>query len=343
MKITKKIITRLRFPYAIKLFKCWEGKRIFAASQVIDKCVMFTTEGGDIKTVLEKCGGTMDLHSINDKPDFLAIQGFYKDFNAEKSGIIKVLRNSDGSFTSERYIELPFVHRFCIVNIKGIRFILASTLCGNKDFKEDWSKPGMVYIGRLTDSLKEKCDLQPLIRNISKNHGMFVGTHNKKEVVIVTGTEGVFEINIPSDPNNDWRYRRILGKEVSDVSVFDIDSDGQDELIVIEKFHGDNMIIYKCFDNEYRPIFTYPISFGHVIWSGNVFGKPSIILGYRGANGALIKLSKKPGEDFYMDVNIIDENESPVNIEVLQEYKTFKVFSSSDKKERIVLYELRQH
>jgi hypothetical protein len=35
--------------------------------------------------------------------------------------------------------------------------------------------------------------IKTFIKNINKNHGMFVGTHNRKEVVLITGTEGVFE------------------------------------------------------------------------------------------------------------------------------------------------------
>lgn len=343
MRITRKIVTTLKYPYAIKLFNCWEGKRVFVASQEIDKCIMFTTEGENIKNVWENNGGTMGLCSLNNKPDFLAIRGFFKGFNAKNAGIIKVLRNSDGSFITERYIDLPFVHRFCIINIMDVKFILASTLCETKDFKEDWSKPGMVYIGRLPDNLSQKCKLKPLIKNITKNHGMFIGTHNRKEVVMITGKEGVFEIYIPKKPDSEWKYKRILKNEVSDIYVFDIDGDGQDELITIEKFHGDSMVIYKYFNREYKPVYTYPISFGHAIWSGNIFGKPSIILGYRGANGALIKFSKKPGKDFYMDIIVIDENESPVNIEVLQEDDVLRVFSSSDRRERIMLYELREY
>jgi len=343
MRITRKIVTKLKYPYAIKVFDCWEGKKVFVAPQVMNKCVMFTTKGENIKTVWENNGGTMALCPLNNKPDFLAIQGFFKGFNAHNAGIIKVLRNHDGSFVTERYIDLPFIHRFCIVNIVDSKFIIASTLCETKDFKEDWSKPGMVYVGRLPDDLSQKCELKPLIKNITKNHGMFVGKHNRKDVVMITGKEGVFEIYLAKRPDSEWKYERILKNEVSDISVFDIDEDGQDELITIEKFHGDSMVIYKYVNGEYKPVYTYPVSFGHVIWSGNIFGKPSIILGYRGANGALVKLSKKPGKDYYMDIKFIDESESPANIDVLQEDDVFRIFSSSDGRGRAMLYELRKN
>ena len=345
MRITKKIITELKHPYAIKVFNCMEGKRIFVASEVVDKCIMFNPKGKDIKTVWENNGGTLALWPLNNKPDFLAGQGFFKGFNAYNACIARVIRNQDGSFTSKRFINLPFIHRFCVVSVKDTMFLIAATLCENKEFKEDWSKPGMVYICQLPHDFSQGCKLNPLIKNITKNHGMFVGKHNKKDVVLITGEEGAYEIYLPDTPNSEWKYVRIFDNEVSDISVFDIDEDGQDELVTIEKFHGDTMKIYKHINGNYKLVYEFPISFGHVIWSGNIFGKPSIILGYRGANGALVMLRKKPGpgKEYNMEITYIDENEAPTNIDVLQEDDVFRIFSSSGARERVMLYELREN
>jgi len=342
MRIIRKIITELEEPYAIKVFNCLEGKRIFVAN-LIDKCIMFNPEGNNIKAVWENNGGTMVLWPLNDKPDFLAVQGFFKGFNAYNACIVRVVRKHDGSFDTKRFMDLPFIHRFCVVSVKDAIFLIAATLCENKDFKEDWSKPGIVSICQLPHDFSQRCELKPLIKNITKNHGMFVGKHNKKDVVLITGEEGVYEIYLPDDPNSEWKYERILDNEVSDISVFDIDEDGQDELITIEKFHGNSMKIYKYISGNYKLVYEFPISLGHVIWSGNIFGKPSIILGYREANSALVMLRKKPGKEYNMDITYIDENVDPTNIDVLQEDDVFRIFCSSGARGRVMLYELREN
>jgi hypothetical protein len=42
MRITKKINTKLKHPYAIGCLNVGKVKEFFAASQVIEKCIIFT-------------------------------------------------------------------------------------------------------------------------------------------------------------------------------------------------------------------------------------------------------------------------------------------------------------
>lgn len=342
MIIKKKVITCLEEPYAIKVFNCVEGKRIFVASQVIEKCVMFNSRGEDLKIVWENNGGTMALWPLNEKPDFLAVQGFFKGFNANNATITKVIRNENGSFDMKSFIDLPYVHRICTVNVKNEKFLIAATLCEKKEFRNDWSSPGMVYIYQFQKDFSQKYILKPLIKNITKNHGMFIGKYNRKDVVMITGEEGVYEICLPIHHDDEWKINHIFNHEVSDISVFDIDQDGIDEIITIEKFHGNSVNIYKYIEGNYSIVYSFPVSFGHVVWSGNIFGKPSIILGYRGKNGALILLRKKPGKAYKMDIIYIDDSEGPANIDVLQEDDVFLIYSTSIDNGRVILYELSE-
>ena len=67
------------------------------------------------------------------------------------------------------------------------------------------------------------------------------------------------------------------------MAVCDLDGDGQEELAVIEPFHGDAFVIYKKDGGQYREIYRYPtpVSFLHAIWGGRLCGENVFLAGCR--------------------------------------------------------------
>jgi len=63
-----------------------------------------------------------------------------------------------------------------------------------------------------------------------------------------------------------------------------LNQDGENEYAIIAPFHGNVMEIRKINDGRrYETIYTYPhkMEFAHAVWAGEIFGKPTVILGIR--------------------------------------------------------------
>ncbi len=50
---------------------------------------------------------------------------------------------------------------------------------------------------------------------------MQITRFNDEQVILISGSEGVFCIQVPGQ-NNPWRYTRLIDHEVSDIYLFDI-------------------------------------------------------------------------------------------------------------------------
>jgi hypothetical protein len=338
MNIQKDIVASLSFPYSICIFE-GDTRRVFTASEKKGACVHFPLDGGEAETVWDgDLGGTTGIAQIPGRErEFLAIEGFYKGLQCETAGIMHVWEK-DGAWRTERVFDLPFAHRICTVERDGVVFVIVCSLCAGKDNFEDWSKPGTVYLGRWTG--QGPLVMEPIVEGIHQNHGMFKGTLDGREVILVSGRDGVFEIAIPERADGAWPCRKLIDEPVGDVCACDIDEDGEDEIVAIKGFHGNEMAVYKRVDGTWSTVYSHPISFGHFVWSGNIFGHNAIITGYRRSNGALVLLRKVPGE-WRFDIDYLDQLISPINIEVVPGVRPV-VYATSESTHQVLRYTLEE-
>ena len=61
------------------------------------------------------------------------------------------------------------------------------------------------------------------------------------EVLLIAGSEGLYEVAVPGGADIPWRAERLLDREISDAVTVDLDGDGVEELVTIEGFHGDEI------------------------------------------------------------------------------------------------------
>ena len=346
MKTTKKVLHELPFAYSILVYESKRGKRVIAATQGRMEpgqtgCISFNAlDGSALETVWSTPGGTMTIVSINESEEFFVTHEFYRGFEARKAKVVHVKRNDDGTYTCNNYIDIPFLHRFCVMTVEDEKWIVGATLCDDKDNRDDWSKAGRIYAGRL--EYPKPCDFKEIKGGIFKNHGLYHGPHNQKpQVAIFSGIEGAFEVIPPVKKNGDWKVEQLLQFEISEIRVFDFDGDGVDELVTIECFHGDRLNIYKKTDTGYEKVYSYPVAFGHAIWCGKIFGRPSILIGYNQANVALYLLTLKKVSPFSMEVTMLDELEGYQNLDVWDDGKYFRIYTAGASG-KIIMYTLEE-
>lgn len=317
--IIKERLAQLPMCYSITLME-YQGKEycLSASEECEGKIVMVDTETKEVSEITGLAGGVMAIVPIPEEDGaFLAIQKFYPIFDSRLaeivycrlSGEIKPIMEADVKL----FAQVPFVHRIALTGKPGKREVLVATLCKDKDFIDDWSQPGSVYLyeadsewnGRRTDIITN---------NIFKNHGMFTYKKRGGEFIMVSGEGGIWGID------QKYQFRMLCPAPVSDLCLFDVDGDGKDEIVCIAPFHGDHMQVIKSIPGGWSTVVDEPVNFGHAIWAGMCNSAPVVISASRGGAKEL-KLYRMLFKQEEVEVNttIIDEMVGASNLTVKED------------------------
>jgi len=343
MKIEKRILSELEMVYSVSTNRLKGEMCFMAATEGHGKCLLFSPPDWKVSTIWEGPGGTMSLIPIQERnSSFLAIQGFFPIFQAENTSIVYVQPPEvvSNPWKVKKVIDLPFVHRIDIVKVDGSPFLVASTLCGGKEFKDDWSKPGTVYAGQIPEASNTGWSIIPILEGVSKNHGLHVKKLQGRQVILVSGAEGVFMLQVPVEPGAPWNHKCLIDHEVSDIYVSDIDDDGDDEIITIEPFHGNQIVIYKVIEGRWKPVRRESTNFGHVIWAGKILNESCIIGGGRAGEKELVLLYPQKDITLPMKHVIIDENVGPTSLVVVHKTNYDVICSANHGVGEVALYQL---
>lgn len=339
MNIKKKVIASFDKLYAIAVIM--QNNRpisYLAATEGEGKCVAVNTKTGAPKTLWEQPGGTMTICQLNNSGDFLAVQKFLPVFAAENAEIVYGKRLQDGNYDIKKCIDLPYIHRFDILEIDGGKMFVGATLCGGKESQQDWSKPGRVYVGEIPENPENGIRLKVILEGITKNHGFCTTYYNGEKVVLVSGSEGLFRITPPSKCDGLWKTDKIFNREISDMAVVDFDNDGVDEIAVIEGFHGNQLTVNKLQNGEWVKIYELNISFGHAVWGGKLLGKNRLIVGYRRDKKELLCITK---EEKGVETILLG-NGGPSQINVIPSEDQAIIYSADREAGEAVLYTVSQ-
>jgi len=344
MEVEKQHLADLGDAYATGLIDIGGESCLLVGPETRGRPLKFTPpEWTEEEPILDELGGCMNVKSFSQIDDsFLAIEGFYPVFQSEGAGVMLVQKNSDGNWEKQRILDLPFVHRIEEVQVGGDSFLVASSLAAAKDSPEDWSEPGATYVGRITDVPSESPEMEEVLSGVHKNHGLHVTEINGSRSVLITGQEGIFSISVPSSASGDWKTDKLVDHEVSDVFVADLDDDGEPEFVTIEPFHGDTLGLYKKGEGNWKRQSTYPLNFGHVVWAGELLGKPRVIAGSRDGEAELACL--KVGEES-LELKkdfVLDRGVGPAQISVLSRPDSEIVFSANNGADEVASYRIHK-
>ncbi|KFX56711.1 hypothetical protein FDC50_01350 [Clostridium botulinum] len=341
MKFEKKSLTELHRCYATGSTIVNGERHILLATEGEGACYSYIGDDFKQSTVWDGPGGTMSMIPIPGKNgDFLAVQNFFPTFQSEKATIVWARPTENDSWDVKKILDLPYVHRFDILSANGVNYFLGSVLCNSKQFKDDWSDPGKIYVGVLPEDLSKPIELRVIKEGLTKNHGYCRTTWDGKMAGIVTSEEGAFVVTPPQNEGEEWRVEQIMNRPISDIAVVDIDEDGEDELITIEDFHGSNFLINKKIDGEYKEIYKYPkeMDFGHVVWGGKLRGIPSIIGGYRRVEKELFVIQCEDKENLKFKTQVIEAGVGPSNVAVVHEKNRDIIISANRELGEAALY-----
>lgn len=322
MKFEKKFLRNLNRCYATSSTVINGERHILLATEGEGACYSYKGENFEESTVWDGPGGTMSIIAIPERNgDFLAVQNFFPTFQSENATIVWAKPKENGEFEVKTLFKMPYIHRFDILSCGGKHYFIGATLCTTKEFKEDWSNPGKIYVAEIPKDLNTPFEFKIIKEGLTKNHGYCRGAWKGKVAAFVTSEEGVFAVIPPEDEKSDWLIEQITDRPTSDIAILDIDEDGEDELVTIEDFHGGNFLISKKIDGEYKVIYKYPkkFDFGHVVWGGNLRGIPTIIGGYRRDEKELFIIQCDNKENLTFKTQVIESGVGPSNVAVIND------------------------
>lgn len=261
-------------------------------------------------------GGCMSIIPFEHRTgEFLAVNEFYLKVTPSKSKIVWGKKTATGWQIKDLF-SLPYVHRFDIYHVGGVDYGIFATIAKNKEFKEDWSLPGQIYVSRLPEDLNEEIKLELLVDGLYRNHGYCRGTKNG----IVCGYFGSDQglIRVSPDPNGtgQWTVEKILDGQIGEIALSDINNDGREELMTIEPFHGNSIKVYKEVEGKYVVDYVYPneVDFAHTLTGKRIRGVNSFVAGVRRVDAELFILQYLNNE---YKVTYVDKGQGPANIDVV--------------------------
>lgn len=319
---------------------------LLVAAEKQNKCLLFDLEGNLLETVWEKPGGTMSIAQIpSSNGCFLATQRFYSPNDSAAAEIVYVSPNGKNGWQVRPVAQLPFVHRFDILERGGQQYVVACTLKSAHNHKDDWSAPGKIWVAELpTDIDMKDADTNPLQFTVlqdglTKNHGFCHIRNESGSSALVGAEEGVFRVTPPDLPGAAWSVEQLISDPCSDMMMADLDGDGQPELITISPFHGDTLKIYRLSSNNYLPVYIcpQPVEFAHALWSGEVNGETVALLGYRKGEQAILAFRFLDGAYQYQ---ILDTNAGSANMMVYHRGNQPCLLSANREKDEIAFYDI---
>ncbi|MCF8335170.1 MAG: hypothetical protein K9H65_01080 [Bacteroidales bacterium] len=296
---------------------------------------VYNLANSEISEIVDAQGGTMSIIKVPGmKNTLVSSMGMFPPFKGKDANIFLHRHLSDG-WHSEKIFHFPFSHRCEILTVNDTRYLFVASVSTNKESPEDWSNPGEVRVARVNDSEPWLTDMEVIIDNLFKNHGMTKVPYNGTESVMVSGAEGIFSITPGS---GGWKTERIFDQEVSEFVFYDLNEDGINELVTIEPFHGNTLNVYNNKGSNWERIYQSPLSFGHGLGVGHFEGVPTISVGNRRENSALeMHTMEQPGQDKIVK-NVIEEGVGPTLTNIVKLNSRDTLLSVNQLKNEIALY-----
>lgn len=345
MKVNKKIISNITKCYAISPLRFKEKEHVLVSAERIGRCILFDMDGNEIDTVWSDRGGVMTMGQVpGSDGQFLAIHQFFSPNESKEAKIVIVTPVAKGNWEIRTLVELPFVHRFDIVNRNGINYLIACAL--KSGHEENWSMPGRVFAAVLPKDLSNynennQLELKVIKEGLLKNHGYYHLKEDGLNKSIISADNGVFVFTPPEAADGEWEIKQLIDSPASDAVLLDLNEDGEKELLVLSPFHGDTITIYKKNAEKYVKVYESdpPVPFLHAIYAGIICGKPSVVIGHREGNKNLMVYTYNQEEKKYQ-AEVIDQNCGPANVCYFKKDGKDVILSTNREIDEVAMYTL---
>lgn len=347
MALKKQIIDEIFKCYSVNAITVDGETKLIFAGEGPGVCSVYGGPDFADKTTIwdvdDALGGTMSVVTVPDYEDYFFVsKGFHSMVDSETSGVY-LLRHKNGKFVEQRFLDIPYLHRFDIFTFEDKRYFLGASLHSGKTDKEDWQNPGKLYIAELPMDLDQpiQVELKVLKDGLYKNHGFNKGQWDGKEAAFVACEAGVMAVMPPQADTGNWQIEHIFSHPVSDVAAMDMDGDGDVEFALLSPFHGNRFDVYKKVDGAYKSVFQYDVEmdFYHAIFADSFNGVPTFVIGARKDDMQLfmVQYNHKTGA---FESTIIDSGVGPSNARIIHTKEGDLIMSANRQIGEAAIYRL---
>lgn len=313
MNVNKKVIGELEKCYALATLRYQNKDHFLVASEISNDCYLFDLDGNKEETIWKEPGGVMTMEQVpGTDGQFLATRKFYSPNDFKESSIVIATPKGKDDWEIRTLVDLPGIHRFDILPVGDVNYLIACTVKTKYEYEGDWRFPGKIYVAVLPKDLSafnsdNQLGLTVLRDNMLKNHGY--ARHIAKDGTlssIISTDNGIFQVTPPASVGADWTVKELVSDAASDAVLIDLDGDGEEEICAIAPFHGADIKIYRKVNGKYEVVYTHPekLPFLHAIFGGEIAGKPTWIIGHREGKRYLLAFTFEDGEFKYQ---VLDE------------------------------------
>lgn len=340
MKIEKQVLFEMKGVYAVGSICQGRRKKLLISTEQQGCCWEIDLHTHEKSCVWNGPGGVMGFADTDTEDGcFLAIQNFFPVFDSKHAVVVRAYRHEVFGWCVRNVVNLPYVHRIDAIQSDLGKFFIGASLCGSKEFVDDWSDPGKVYAGRFAENGYELLDFHPLLEGLVQNHGYFRNRDKDSYHAYIGAQNGVFRIDIPTRENPMWNCEKLCDEATGDIAMGDVDGDGIAEMLLVQPFHGETVCIKKLEKGTYKTVWHYQnqSKFGHVAWAGTLLGKPAFLFGFREGRGELVMLTWKNGT---YQATEIDTGISAANVCVVHDGKKDHILLANHNQGQALLYTL---
>ncbi len=361
-QVSKKVIAEMPKCYAICMLESGGERSFLVATEKEGACNRFDLDGNLLETIWTEPGGVMTMVQVPGwNGAFLSTHEFFSPNNSAEARLVlavpvdkdgKAVKNlqEEHSWKIKTLCPLPFVHRFDILESNGKQYIIACTLKSGHEFKEDWNHPGKIFVRELPSDFEEfdadaghPMELDVLVDGLTKNHGYgrFVREDGQLQSFIATDN-GLFRVTPPTAENADWQVEKLLDKACSDVRAYDIDGDGNLEIMLFSPFHGAELTIWRETQAGLEEIYRIDeeLPFLHALWGGKLASTPTFLVGFRQGDRDLFTLTWDPAKAAVRK-DILDHDIGPTNVQVFQKDGVDYIIGANREINEVALYKIQ--
>ena len=350
MQYAKKVIASMPKAYAIGMFEGADAKSFVIGVEKDGPIRRFALDGTPMETVTEGPGGVMTIAQVPGRDDQLlaTCEFFSPNYGSDTAHIACYTRAADGSWSSTKLCDLPYVHRFgLLTGADGQLWLIACTIKGAcRQIKNDWLTPGAVYVAALDGALEEHdADHQVELTELSgcqlQNHGFWCASDHS--YALVSTAAGVFRYVPPATADSDWSVSCLIVQPTSDICVADFDGDGKNEILTLSAFHGDTLSVWHEGEVEdtYAKVWEDPEKrdFLHAIWSGEICGEKCAVIGNRKGGRDLFRVHYADGS---YQLEMIDHDRGPANCWVIKDGDATRIVAANRETDEVALYDVSE-
>jgi hypothetical protein len=324
VKITHCKLAKIERGYSISLLAPAPGQlpSFLAGSEGEDRLVFFDAPDFPAKVIAREPGGYISVWPLlhGGRRLTLATTMFKPGFNGADASIRLYPLDGPECPPSTLVTNLPYTHRITVASHRRRQFLLASTLCAGKRDKDDWTQPGGIHMAEVPADPTQPWALRQVVHGLNKNHGMDYAEvgRERRPGYLLSCMEGLFFMPLPENPAGAWPIEQISGEENSDAFAFDWDGDGVPEIFSISPFHGHRLSLHKQGAAGWqRSLIHDDLSFGHIVWAGQLLGGPALLAGSRRDRRELRLYRPAPDGGVDLHYQLIDEGIGPSQISVV--------------------------